>query len=465
MEGAGRVRLHPRGARPKARLKTPRRIGILGHVGNGNLGDEAIIEALIRGVREVVPGAEFAAFTIRPADTEARHGIPSFPLRRGLDPVRAPLPPGVGTAAKGSGGIRSALRRIPGLGYLLSRCIAASRRLGEMARESAFWLVRYRHMRRVDLLVIAGSNQLSDYYGGPWGFPYTIWAWSAAARLAGARVVFLSVGAGPIRFALSGLMIRAALALAAYRSYRDIGSRDAVEAIGVRGPHVIAPDLAHGLRVAPAPRAAATTDAPRIVINPLPYFDPRSWAERDPVIYQRYVDTMATFTASLRERGYRVQFVPTQLRADPLVITDILSSLGGAPDAAGSRTSLTPEVSNFEDLVALLSAADFVVAARFHGVLLSQMLGKPTIGVVYRRSTRDLLVDVGQGAYAIDIAGMTSDELLERLAALERDGDARDRIEQRLEAYRDALDAQYRAVLGAKSASDEGTRLDRINET
>jgi hypothetical protein len=60
---------------------------------------------------------------------------------------------------------------------------------------------------------------------------------------------------------------------------------------------------------------------------------------------------------------------------------------------------------------------------------------------------------------------MTSDELLERLAALERDGDARDRIQQRLEAYRDALAAQYTAVLGAKSASDEGTRLDRDNET
>ena len=83
MEGTGRVRIHPRGARQEARLKTPRRIGILGHVGNGNLGDEAIIDALIRGIREVVPGVEFAAFTIRPGDTEARHGIPSFPLRRG----------------------------------------------------------------------------------------------------------------------------------------------------------------------------------------------------------------------------------------------------------------------------------------------------------------------------------------------------------------------------------------------
>ncbi|HEY6572241.1 MAG TPA: hypothetical protein VI198_02890, partial [Candidatus Eisenbacteria bacterium] len=98
-------------------MRTPRRIGIAGHVGNGNLGDEAIIAALLQGVREAVPGAQFAAFTIRPADTEARHGIPSFPLRRGIDAVRT-APPAVTTAgAAESGGIRSALRAIPGLGY------------------------------------------------------------------------------------------------------------------------------------------------------------------------------------------------------------------------------------------------------------------------------------------------------------------------------------------------------------
>jgi len=471
MEGAGRARLHARGARPKARLKTPRRIGILGHVGNGNLGDEAIIEALIQGVREVVPGVEFAAFTIRPADTEARHGIPSFPLRRGLDPVRAPSAPAASSvpAASSSSGIRAALRRIPGLRGLLARGAATARWLGEMARESAFWFFRYRRMRHVDLLIVAGSNQLSDYFGGPWGFPYSIWAWSAAARLAGARVVFLSVGAGPIRSGWSRFFIRTALSWADYRSYRDTGSRDAVAVIGVPEPHVLAPDLAHGLRPAAVPRATGEAKgAPLIVINPLPYFDPRSWAERSPEIYQRYVDTVATFAATLRERGYRVQFVPTQLRADPPVVADLVRAIGrrsDAADATDAAGALDPLVSNFEDLVARLSAADFVVATRFHGVLLSQMLGKPTIGIVYRRSTRDLLVDVGQGAYAIDIAGMTSEGLLERLTALERDGGAGDRIQRRLEGYREALAAQYTSVLGAKSASGEGTRLDRVNET
>lgn len=438
-------------------MRPPRRIGILGHVGNGNLGDEAIIDALLRGIREADPAATFTAFTIRPADTETRHGIPAFPLRRGVDPARtaAPrvsAPPPASSAPTAASGLRAALRRVPGLGYVLSRGAAATRWLGEMGREAAFWAVRYRHMRRVDLLIVAGSNQLSDYYGGPWGFPYTLLAWSTAARLAGARVAYLSVGAGPIREPSSASMIRMALALSTYRSYRDVGSREAIEAIGVPGPHVIAPDLAHGLRIFPPPRAADKAGlGPLIAINPIPYFDPRSWAERDPARYQRYIETMAAFTTALLERGHRVRFVPTQLRADPLVITDILRAIGERAGSPDGLESLRTEVTGFEDLVKNLSAADFVVATRFHGALISQMLGKPTIGIVYRRSTRDLLVDVGQGAYAIDIADMTAEGLLERLAALEKDHEAGNRIQRRLEAYRTDLKAQYSTILGTRS--------------
>ncbi len=345
-------------------------------------------------------------------------------------------------------------RRIPGARPLVARLFAFARGARELLREAAFWTVRYRRMRQVDLLLVAGSNQLSDYFGGPWGFPYSVWAWSTAARLAGARVAFLSVGAGPIRSATSRWLIRAALARAFYGSYRDEGSRDAVAALGVPGPHRLAPDLAHGLRLSPAPSGSgARQESPLVAINPLPYFDPRYWAEKDAAVYQRYVETMASFAATLRKRGYGVRFVPTQLRADPPVVADILRAMGAGSTGAASPDPLSPAVAGLEDLVAQLSEADFVVATRFHGALISQMLGKPTIGIVYRRSTRDLLVDAGQGAYAIDIREMTAEGLMERLEALERDRGAGARIRARLEGHREALAIQYATVLGGDSGS------------
>ena len=49
-----------------------KRVGILGHVGNKNLGDEAIIAAVIQGVRRRCPDVWLCGFTANPHDTTAR---------------------------------------------------------------------------------------------------------------------------------------------------------------------------------------------------------------------------------------------------------------------------------------------------------------------------------------------------------------------------------------------------------
>ena len=43
---------------------------------------------------------------------------------------------------------------------------------------------------------------------------------------------------------------------------------------------------------------------------------------------------------------------------------------------------------SFESLLQQLDGADCVVASRFHGVLLSLLLGKPTIGISMKPSTK-----------------------------------------------------------------------------
>jgi polysaccharide pyruvyl transferase WcaK-like protein len=59
-----------------------RRVGIFGHVGNGNLGDEAIVSVVIENIRRRYPSAEILGFTLKPEDTVLRHKIAAFPIRR-----------------------------------------------------------------------------------------------------------------------------------------------------------------------------------------------------------------------------------------------------------------------------------------------------------------------------------------------------------------------------------------------
>jgi polysaccharide pyruvyl transferase WcaK-like protein len=58
------------------------RIGLLHHVGGGNLGDDATLESVADGIRQRWSQAEIVAFSMNPDDTETRHVIKSYPIRR-----------------------------------------------------------------------------------------------------------------------------------------------------------------------------------------------------------------------------------------------------------------------------------------------------------------------------------------------------------------------------------------------
>ena len=58
------------------------KIGLLHHIGGGNLGDDATQAAVLQNIRTRWPRAQLFGFSANPADTQQRHGIPSYPIRR-----------------------------------------------------------------------------------------------------------------------------------------------------------------------------------------------------------------------------------------------------------------------------------------------------------------------------------------------------------------------------------------------
>ena len=60
----------------------PKTIGLLDHMGYGNLGDAAIQEAVITNIKKRLPNAQLVGFSLIPDDTMKRHGIPCHPLQR-----------------------------------------------------------------------------------------------------------------------------------------------------------------------------------------------------------------------------------------------------------------------------------------------------------------------------------------------------------------------------------------------
>jgi polysaccharide pyruvyl transferase WcaK-like protein len=91
-----------------------------------------------------------------------------------------------------------------------------------------------------------------------------------------------------------------------------------------------------------------------------------------------------------------------------------------------------------------------VVATRFHGTVLSLLAEKPLLGICYYRKARELMIDMGQGAYAVDLDTFSVEDLWKRFKRLEANRAAeKEQIRKHNSAYRTALNEQYERLFGA----------------
>ena len=74
-------------------LQVPKKIGLLNHVGGGNLGDAGSLDAVIQNIRLTMARRADLGFSMNPDDTERRHAIPSYAIRTQTVETRVwPLP-------------------------------------------------------------------------------------------------------------------------------------------------------------------------------------------------------------------------------------------------------------------------------------------------------------------------------------------------------------------------------------
>jgi polysaccharide pyruvyl transferase WcaK-like protein len=437
----------------------PIRIGVFGHTGNENLGDESITTAVIQNIRRRFEGADIVVFSIVPSDTCKRHDLPAFPLRRGAASKSAAAKPVAAKSASNpaNGGLRARLKNLPGAVATVRLLRDVVRAPGRAFAETRFLLSSRRHLEALDLLIVAGSNQFLDRFGGPFAFPYTVVKWTALARSCGVPVVFMSVGAGPINSRLSTTQIRTALRMAEFISYRDAASHALVENASHQLGGTVCVDLAHDVQWTPDTTVAFSKPVdvtrPSVGINPMPVYDRRYWDLPDDDKYNAYVGKMARFASRLVVEGYPIFFWTTQTK-DQDVARDVVAAM--TPDAKSlldlNRVFAFP--TTVSQLMTAISSGDLLVATRFHGAVLSIVAGRPVIAVCYYRKARDLLKAVGQARFAIMLDDLDEDDLYARFRELEAD---RARIAEELTdhnaAYCRTLKDQYDRVFSLTGLS------------
>ena len=82
--------------------------------------------------------------------------------------------------------------------------------LQRIVGKSTFWLHAIRHLRRLKVLIVPGMGVLDDFGVSPLGWPHHLLSWCVLGRLMGVKIIFASVGAGPIRHPVSRWLMKSA---------------------------------------------------------------------------------------------------------------------------------------------------------------------------------------------------------------------------------------------------------------
>lgn len=432
-----------------------RRIGLISPC-SGNLGNAAILTAVIDNIRARLPQAEIVGITLSPEDTRRRHGIAGFPI---TDTARENYYTPPGTSGTGVGvkayappsRFRQRLKKIPLLRGGLRGIKTARTELMHGLRAAKL-------VRSLDLVMIPGGGALDEFWGGPWGHPWTLLKFALLGRAFRVPLYFVSVGKCALESPLSRFFARTALRLSKYRSYRDHDSKQSVQSV-FRSPNdPVIPDLGYSYLVKDADMAEVDA-RPLIGVSPIAYGDPRIWPVKDGPLFMRYMAAMESMLKQLLQRGYRVLLFSTD-SPDNAVIDDLLKTLAGqGVDTSAIETTAGPPEQTTEGLLHGLMRTRAVIASRLHGIILSHLIAKPVLAVSYDRKVDAHMHEIGQAEFRVDIHDTTADELLQRFDRLCRSMDCISaRLRKQAETNKAQLEEQYDTIFGT-------VRLDRANMT
>ncbi|MFD7687468.1 polysaccharide pyruvyl transferase family protein [Streptomyces sp. NPDC059781] len=402
-------------------MKSPR-VGVFGLLGAGNVGNDGSLEAVLGYLRAEHPEAVVDALCGGPEAVTARYGIPATRLNWYRGEYRTASRAGA-IAAKGLGKLVDVVR-------------------------TAAWA------RRHDVVIVPGTGVLETTLPlRPWGFPYSLFLLCVTGRLLRTRVALVSVGAGTIGNRPTRTLTRWSARLAAYRSYRDTMSRDAMRAMGVDTTRdEVYEDLVFAL---PAPPSSAPSGPPGLVCVGVMDFhgsnDERARAEE---IHRRYLDGTTRFVRALVEDGRPVRLL-TGDELDRPVADAVL-------DAVDSPLVTVAETASLADLMKEMSAADTVVATRYHNLVCALKTGTPTLALSYSAKSDTLMARMGLGAYCHPARETDADRLLEQFRELERRSAElrRTLTERNLDADR-RVERQFAALTAALFPAADHARTPR----
>jgi polysaccharide pyruvyl transferase WcaK-like protein len=408
----------------KEHEKTRKRIAFFGHFNSTNFGNESTLQTILHHFRDFAPDADLTCISTGPVEAAiATHHINTIPIAETF--VKSWVP---------KNSITNILRKI---------CIA-------LPSEPYRWVTAFLRLRRTDVFIVPGTGLLTDAYGlFGWG-PYNLLKWSLIAKLCRCKLLFVSIGAGPVYGLLGKCFIKSVLSLADFRSYRDNSSKRYLENIGFRTDRdYVYPDLAFSLPHGVIPRQKTTNGRrPVVGLGLMGYAGKYSVSRPSNDTYLAYMENLAKVVRWLLAENYDVRLLIGDV-GDELVTQEfrrLLKQQQVCDDSDEGRVIDEPATS-VSELLSQIAATDIVVATRFHNVLFALLCNKPVIAISFHHKCESLMSSVGLSAYCEDINDLKADRLIVKFRNLQENAsELRPMISEKVKEFRKDLDDQYRLL-------------------
>ncbi len=355
-----------------------KRVTVAGYYGFGNVGDEAVLTAMLRDIRQLCPAVDFVVLSEDPQRTSSLYDVQSV-CWRDLKAVLTAIEESDMLIVGGGGLYNSYLDYVP------------------------------------EELLSPGSSSFSVFV---FGLPLL-------AAFLGKICMIYAVGASYVNSDSAKKHICLSLETAALVTVRDDGSKSVFESLGYQVERVqVTSDPAFGLVNASSERVKDILAAEGILLTrPVVAVVMRNWAFcANPERWEREV--AGALTQFAEEQNASVLFLPFQRSSDtPFDLSNDASVIGRIKGQMGLTTNVYVLSGTYSsaEISAILANCDLVLGMRLHSVILAIKNAVPFVALSYEPKVSNVLRMAGLEDYGLELSSLTGDTLGRALRAAYED--------------------------------------------
>jgi len=331
------------------------KIIIHGFYGHGNLGDEAILESLLKEFGKF-PELEITVFSSRPQEVSRMYQV------RSINSIRK----------------KTILRRI----Y---------------------------EIKKSKLFILGGGGLLRDTGGNSVNIKNWLKPLILAQRL-GTKTVLCGIGVENIRYPKSKKIICKVLNKTNLITVRDENSKKTLQQMGITNEIKVTADpailLNNNLSKIKWPNSS-----PKIMICVRHWFDKGFYIENQKA-NKNFINSLSIAADFLIEHyNATVDFIPMRTITDDddgIVARQILSQM-----KYKNKTWVCSVVPKPREFIEMLKKYSLIIGMRLHSLILATSAGIPVIGFEYMPKVKAYMASISQGEYSLSMTTINSDKLIQ----------------------------------------------------